>query len=487
MCSLNGADYDASQSGTNVLNLGGSVIENGTIFGTVTYRATMTANTLVGNTITGGNVTSGADPGHTHTGASLGSIDISDDTNLTASTNITLTDDDLAVDDAFIVNDAADTMLGDLTINAADPALILDGSTASDTDFWIGLTADEVGDDNDDLQFGKGTSKGTTPFFTFDENGGFLSQNLSDAVTGIQILDSDGGIPILNIDTDNERVGIGIAAPLESLHLNGSAIKSWWQDTGNGAAALTRTMAGLQLSSLGMSASAKYTPAIKFMSTDAQFTTENPKLLALIVGRATETYNTDLKSGMAIDFATTANSQGATVVPTVNMTLDEDGNLDIPNGNLTLSGEITSLDEDFIPVATLYPQGDGSNNAVTCTGMADGTNRRLFNRTDGISDTQDMDWYGERDVNQTPTSLTLWTRASDFANCAMTIQVWDQGGNADATGAVTITPTGDDTWEEFTYTFTSAYTNDEELWIKIAITSLDTSDTIDFGRIKVNY
>lgn len=134
------------------------------------------------------------------------------------------------------------------------------------------------------------------------------------------------------------------------------------------------------------------------------------------------------------------------------------------------------------------PKGDGSNNAIVAIGEVDPTNRRLFNQTEGISNTQDMDWYGETNVNGTPVSLTLWTRASDFTNCAMTIQVWEQvSGDADATGAVTITPTGNDTWEEFTYTITSTYASDEELWIKIAITSLDTSDTIDFGRIKVNY
>ncbi len=48
--------------------------------------------------ITGVNVTSGADPGHTHTGASLGSIDISADTNLAATAPIILTDDTLSLD-----------------------------------------------------------------------------------------------------------------------------------------------------------------------------------------------------------------------------------------------------------------------------------------------------------------------------------------------------------------------------------------------------
>jgi len=157
------------------------------------------------------------------------------------------------------------------------------------------------------------------------------------------------------------------------------------------------------------------------------------------------------------------------------------------DGNFEVTGEVISSNEDWIPVADFSPTGDGSSNSVSCNRYADGTNRRMYNRTLGGSDTQDMDWYAEKAVVKTPTSLTLYTRASDYANCAMTIQVWDYAGNADATGAVTITPSANDTWQEKTYTFTSTYTNDEELWIKIAITSLDTADTIDFGRIKVIY
>ena len=161
----------------------------------------------------------------------------------------------------------------------------------------------------------------------------------------------------------------------------------------------------------------------------------------------------------------------------------------IMSGDVTITnaGVATVVMTDFIPVADFSPTGDETENAVTTTRSADGTNRRMLNRTTGISDTQDMDWYSEKEVSQTPTSLTIWTRASDFANCVLTMTISDQAGNADATGAVAITPTGNDTWEEFTYTFTSTYTNDEELWIKIAVTSLDTADTIDFGRAKINY
>ena len=166
---------------------------------------------------------------------------------------------------------------------------------------------------------------------------------------------------------------------------------------------------------------------------------------------------------------------------------DEDNSEFEFDQDIVVTGEIVDSNEDWIQHSDFSPTGDGSSNSVSCNRYADGTNRRMYNRTLGGADTQDMDWYTEKAVVKTPTSLTLYTRASDYTNCAMTIQVWDVSGNADATGSVTITPTANDTWEQFTYTFTSAYTNDEELWIKIAITSLDTADTIDFGRIKVNY
>jgi hypothetical protein len=38
-CTLDGADYDAYQNGTNELNIGGSILVNNSVFGTITYRA----------------------------------------------------------------------------------------------------------------------------------------------------------------------------------------------------------------------------------------------------------------------------------------------------------------------------------------------------------------------------------------------------------------------------------------------------------------
>lgn len=75
------------------------------------------------------------------------------------------------------------------TITKADPALILNVTTATDTDFWLGVTDDAGGDDDDLFQIGDGTTPGTNPFFTLNTSG---------------------------------YVGIGTANPSEVLEVNGN-------------------------------------------------------------------------------------------------------------------------------------------------------------------------------------------------------------------------------------------------------------------------
>jgi len=91
---------------------------------------------------------------------------------------------------------------GNGTLDGADPSWIFDGSTASDTDFWMGLVADEGGDDNDIFQIGKGTTPGTDPYVTID-NGG--------------------------------KVGIGTATPDNLLNLYGVSPLFSIEDSGTGA------------------------------------------------------------------------------------------------------------------------------------------------------------------------------------------------------------------------------------------------------------
>lgn len=60
--------------------------------------------------------------------------------------------------------------------------------------------------------------------FTMDGTN-VVAQCGTDSVTGYQYLDADGGTPILNIDTTNERLGIGIAAPLTPFQVHVGPIR----------------------------------------------------------------------------------------------------------------------------------------------------------------------------------------------------------------------------------------------------------------------
>jgi len=58
---------------------------------------------------------------------------------------------------------------------------------------------------------------GGAAFFRTTFNAVF--QNINDSLTGFQVLDADGGTPVFNVDTINERVGVGTAAPASAFHL----------------------------------------------------------------------------------------------------------------------------------------------------------------------------------------------------------------------------------------------------------------------------
>lgn len=65
--------------------------------------------------------------------------------------------------------------------------------------------------------------------FTLDTNhdltitpsstGQIILQPTSDSVDFFQVLDADGGTPVLNVDSTNERVGVGTAAPDSQFHV----------------------------------------------------------------------------------------------------------------------------------------------------------------------------------------------------------------------------------------------------------------------------
>ena len=59
-------------------------------------------------------------------------------------------------------------------------------------------------------------------------------QPTADSATFFQILDADGGTPVFNVDTTNERIGIGTASPVRKIHLyEANDHASMWIQTGN--------------------------------------------------------------------------------------------------------------------------------------------------------------------------------------------------------------------------------------------------------------
>lgn len=127
----------------------------------------------------------------------------------------------------------------------------------------------------------------------------------------------------------------------------------------NGASAITRTMAGLELIAKGMNTTSKYAPVIKGMSKDAEFTTENPKLLTVIATRATETYNLDTNGGAALDFHITPNAPGATNVPVLGasvayvgdqLSVQSQGSLSLPDG-ITAPSTATGVASIYVDTA----------------------------------------------------------------------------------------------------------------------------------------
>ena len=180
------------------------------------------------------------------------------------------------------------------------------------------------------LHNGSGVAAGST-------NISIRTGDASGPTERISILDNDASVIVQSgtifVVDDGLRVGFtgNIPTANYSMSANKAAadVSGGLFSTSIGESAITNTNAGWWLTAAGMNTTSKYTPAIKFGSTDSNFTTDNPKYLAGIVGRATETYAADTDGGMAIDFLTFPDNGGANGGPTTRMTIDQDGSVGI--------------------------------------------------------------------------------------------------------------------------------------------------------------
>ena len=137
--------------------------------------------------------------------------------------------------------------VGNITIKKADPCLIYDVTTATDTDFWTGVQDDAGGDDDDTFQIGDGTTCGTNPWLTIDTSG---NATIGTSLTVPTVLGGTATTSDLNLKTtsgigaagadmhflvgnngateamtilNNGNVGIGTTAPGAALHLGGAS------------------------------------------------------------------------------------------------------------------------------------------------------------------------------------------------------------------------------------------------------------------------
>lgn len=93
---------------------------------------------------------------------------------------------------------AALSVPGGITTGAAaDPSVIFDVLTATDTDFWMGVQEDAGGDDDDFFEIGDGTTPGTNAFFYMNTTGAI----------GLRTSDIDHTLEV-GATTGNASIGI---------------------------------------------------------------------------------------------------------------------------------------------------------------------------------------------------------------------------------------------------------------------------------------
>ena len=239
----------------------------------------------------------------------------------------------------------------------------------------------------------------SNPYFYFNYADNDTAQHLAIRSTGnigigtnspASLLDINGGSltvrtpyglavgTMMVVQTGSGNLGIGTNSPLRPMHFYGSEVEFWLNDTSNGDSALTRTMSGIFLTNGNATTTNKYTPALKFGSTDSSLTTENPKFLAGIIGRVSQTYAANGDGGMAIDILTTDDTPGTTSLPNTVATFSNDGFFGVGNpkptqkihmssGTLKIDGdtEVAIITKGSVGVGTTSPSGGFSVGAST--------------------------------------------------------------------------------------------------------------------------
>ncbi len=208
------------------------------------------------------------------------------------------------------------------------------------------------------------TARAATLIYNFSDGAGAAIQatrKTSETASDVYLSFRTGGYTNaqerMTIDSDG-KLGIGTQDPQAKLHLRGdSTTKIWLENTANGSSTFNPGAASIDLTATAMNATSKYTPSINFGSTDAQFTTTNPKFGAAINAQAAQSYSSDTTGGMDLVFWTSPINPGTGSGLVQRMMIDTGGNVGIntntPSGKLTVEGS-----QNADPTAAKNPIGD---------------------------------------------------------------------------------------------------------------------------------
>ncbi len=188
---------------------------------------------------------------------------------------------------------------------------------------------------------------------------------------------------------DNIRVGSTSITPTDyslSVQKSSSTLSGGLFSSSIGESSITNDTAGWWLTANGMNTTSKYTPALKFGSNDSAFTTDSPKWLAGIIGRAGETYSSDTTGGMALDFLTFPDGGGANGGPTVRMTIHENGFVGIGTESPAEELHIVGASDPKIRITE-----SGQNGYTEITAFADSYGAfKIINETTNESTIMDL-------------------------------------------------------------------------------------------------
>jgi hypothetical protein len=164
------------------------------------------------------------------------------------------------------------------------------------------------------------------------------------------ITDEAGTGPVelsTGINVTSGNVGIGATSPASKLQVNGDATTAEIKisSTSDGGTAFDGSEGGLSIICGTADTTNKYTPAIKFGSTDANFTTTNPKFGAAIVAEAAQDYSSDTNGGMDLSFWTSPINPGTGNGLVERIHISAEGNVGIgtssPDAKLVVDGQIS--------------------------------------------------------------------------------------------------------------------------------------------------